>query len=260
MSQSLSLDLLSDFLRLELATFSEMASLDLERYRFRSVFLSRQVWQDRLDPPRLPPPWPCVWCPEGPWVWPPWLWPPLAPLTPSLFEAAVVAASELTPSRLPALRLFWLAPPLPSPDTVGDAPPTETSDESRISYRLWTYHLLFCPWPRVKVFHFDAIDSRPNSQHLSDCKLLWVFRAFFHKAQRRYLLACCIWRCWCVWCLLSVPVDVLVVSVDDMVWWVGDLEHERGGGGRLLILRKPRHGQAFPNSGTFAAKDTHRKG
>ena len=43
MSQSLSLDLLSDFLRLELATFSEMASLDLERYRFRSVFLSRQV-------------------------------------------------------------------------------------------------------------------------------------------------------------------------------------------------------------------------
>ena len=42
-SQSLSLDLLSDFLRLELTTFSKIASLDLERYRFRSVFLSLHV-------------------------------------------------------------------------------------------------------------------------------------------------------------------------------------------------------------------------
>ena len=51
-----SLLLLKLFFRLDWATFSLMASLDLDKYLLRSMILSRQVWQDRrvLEGPPLP--------------------------------------------------------------------------------------------------------------------------------------------------------------------------------------------------------------
>ena len=49
MSHNLSLLLLRLFFKLDWATFSKMASLDLDKYRLRSVILSRQVWHDLLE-------------------------------------------------------------------------------------------------------------------------------------------------------------------------------------------------------------------
>ena len=48
MSHNLSLLLLRLFFKLDWATFSKMASLDLDKYRLRSVILSRHVWHDLL--------------------------------------------------------------------------------------------------------------------------------------------------------------------------------------------------------------------
>ena len=48
-SHSLSLLLLRLFFKLDWATFSKIASRDLDKYRLRSVILSRHVWQDRRD-------------------------------------------------------------------------------------------------------------------------------------------------------------------------------------------------------------------
>ena len=56
MSHNLSLLLLRLFFKLDWATFSKMASLDLDKYRLRSVILSRHVWHDLRDVEGPPPP------------------------------------------------------------------------------------------------------------------------------------------------------------------------------------------------------------
>ena len=57
MSQSLSRDFDKLFFKLLLATFSKIASRDLDKYLLRSVILSRQVWHDLLElaPPLVGP-------------------------------------------------------------------------------------------------------------------------------------------------------------------------------------------------------------